>query len=316
MGFKESSQYLKVLYYIPAMENVTNDIKQFYREHIKNINNVIIRRISNVIDKGSFKRHNGTYVSLSLELSEYLKQIVTHINSKQIEFAKLNTELMTTKEYQRESYRYRAVELFDSKQEVLYSFHDSLFPEFADRLLVGLRGLLQSGGGNGSTQEDKYDMGKEEFDFTLLPDVSPDENILEYVIPRHVISNRIYKALCDIYPEKTKDSLCYLADDMYSKLIRYYGYVGESCVGLEFLKACIRIITERELLLHEFEELHFAYKQMYPDEDSDSIEETEREPIHTDYMENFTHTHMISSIPKPIKVGGKKKRQTRKNRKH
>ncbi len=297
-SMEENGSSIQALYYVPSSEDVTAPMKSYYKDHVITINNAIIRRIRNVIEKGTYKKKDGTVVLVSPEMVEHLNAINQHIRHKINEFVSINTQCYTVEEYQRVVDRYRAIELFDSKQEIFYSFHDSLFPEFQDTLLVPLRQFSQQGGG---TESFSYNMTIENSDFTELPSLDPDENILEHVSVRHAVLNRIYRTLQHMFPDKSKDELCFLSDDMYTKLVRYYDFVGNNCIDPFFLAQCIRILMERDMMFVEYETMYSEYNQLRVGQ----------------HRTNPGEDILFPSVQRQKlgKAFGGRKRQTRKNRK-
>ncbi len=313
------------IYNCQAMNTVSINMHEYYKNHVEQNNLNIIKTIDIVLNQKWYRLRTGQTVKTTGKIETILRAIKTMIYNRTQAFQTINSQHMTLLEYRLFTNHYRAISIFDCIQLTLNEGVDYLFIHKFSSDTPILKELRLSipiiGGSDNNANVYKYDMKKYRFDFTTI-DYSKYEEydeeeysiFTDYPI-RIIIINKLYTLLTQQYPDKSKDECCYIANDIYNILYMYFCYLCESLYTDAFLKDCILAYTAPLLSYSEFADFYRSHTDNKKLDISDVSEYINKaEEIYNTIINTDQYTSIPTILPQLVSVIGGKKRRTYKKR--
>ena len=238
-------------------------------------NTYIVKCIRNVLASGKIKCKNNTTLNITNNIQQLLITVSNTIEEITKRLANAPNPIRNMNLYNAFVHAFCAIPIISEEGYLLDSCkYPFIKPD--PRLDINAIDLSplhkyvnsiisQRGGGN--TTKFVYDFSKNEEDFTNL-DLTPDPegedaHLYRYSEPSY-IKNEIFTQLTSKFPEKSKDELAYLTDDITQGYGRLLGYVGMPSYDYELIAKAIEWHqTDRfsKITHTEFETIYFDRKQ-------------------------------------------------------
>jgi len=307
------------------MESLSDEFRRMFISNLHANNDNVIKGIKDCIERGYFIHVNGKRFSFpsSSKITHYLLSLIKEVRRVTSMFDEYNVRhspyvRMPVEAYQRLIATFYAVTIFNG--DMLNTSARSLFlkPSPGTTLFTGGIGeelfQLQRGGGTGEDATDIKYNSNSRFDFTDINEVDmyePGDHTWDY--PSHILTeNALYKILRARYPDKTKDTLCCITEEIHVMLYCYFTYLGCSTADIPFLTTIVDLYENGTFGLLSYTE----FEELYVDMLGGELEIYDMRIYFDDFarmMREPSVANKLPYVPRGIAAHGGRRR-TRKNR--